>query len=99
MLVFLLAMATVSLAAYSNFFRNRVKGGWLWRLAAWAPAVLAVCVARQVTQNYLPRLLSQRESAADAKARNVQEKVEAKLKKAKEKKASTAKEDEESKED
>ncbi len=79
MLVFVSAMTTVALACYSNWFRNRVPSGWGWRLAFWAPVVLAVCVARQVTQNYLPRVLTRRESELDARARSVQEKVEEKL--------------------
>ncbi len=86
MLVFLLAMTAVALAAYTNWFRNRVGSGWAWRAAFFTPIVLGLCVARQVTQSYLPRILEQRESQLDAKARMVQEKVEAKLKKKEDKK-------------
>lgn len=55
MMVFILAMVTMCLACYSNWFKNRVDG-FLWRCIFWCPVVLAVCVARQVTQSYLPRL-------------------------------------------
>ena len=48
-----------------------------------SPIILAVCVARQVTQSYLPRLLVPKDSAIDAKAKVVQAKVDAKLKKEK----------------
>ena len=85
MLVFILAMTTIALACYSNWFKNRVQG-WLWRVCFWVPIVLAVCVARQVTQSYLPRVLVPRESDLDAKAREIQQKVDAKLKKQREKK-------------
>lgn len=85
MIVFILAMTATALATYSNWFKNRVSG-WPGRIAFWVPVVLAVCVARQVTQSYLPRVLTPRESELDAKAREIQEKVEAKLKKQKEKK-------------
>lgn len=82
MLVFLCAMTTVALATYSNWFHNRFgKTGWVGRICLWAPIILAVCVARQVTQSYLPRILEPRESELDAKARLVQSKIEAKLKK------------------
>lgn len=40
-------------------------------------------MARQVTQSYLPRILKPRESALDAKAKTIQAKVEAKIKKEK----------------
>ena len=85
MLVFVLAMTTVVLATYSNWFKNRV-GGWAARIAMWIPLVLAIVVMRQVSQAYIPRMFEPRESDLDAKARMVQEKVDAKLKKAKEKK-------------
>ena len=52
---------------------------WLGRLVFWIPIVLAVCVARQVTQSYLPRVLKPKESELDAKARKIQQKVEEKL--------------------
>jgi len=83
MILFMLAMATVALACYSNWFKNRVGNtdAWLWRLCFWTPIVLAVCVARQVTQSYLPRILEKRESELDAKARRVQSKIDAKLSK------------------
>ncbi len=90
MLIFVCAMSTVCLACYSNWFRNRVESPWLWRVAFWSPIVLAVCVARQVTQNYLPKVLTQHESQLDAKARNIKEKVDEKLKKQAEKKKSGA---------
>lgn len=87
MLVFMLAMATVALACYSNWFKNRVEG-WVWRLCFWTPVVLAVCVARQVTQSYLPRILEKRESELDAKARRIQSRIDAKLTKKATKKSS-----------
>jgi len=43
-------------------FRNRVTSPWVGRLVFWAPFVLALCVARQVTQSYLPRVLKPKES-------------------------------------
>lgn len=82
MLVFVCAMITVALACYSNWFKNRVDG-WIWRICFWSPIVLALCVARQVTQSYLPRVCSQKESVLDEKERKIQEKVEAKLNKTK----------------
>lgn len=48
----------------------------------------------QVTQSYLPRVLTPRESELDAKARAVQEKVDAKLKRAKAKEAAASSEKE-----
>ena len=48
------------------------------RLCLWAPIILALCVARQVTQSFLPRILKPRESAIDAKAKRIEAKVEAK---------------------
>merc|ERR1712110_1245973 len=89
MMVFMLAMVTVALACYSNWFKNRVDG-WVWRVCFWTPVVLAVCVARQVTQSYLPRILEKRESELDAKARRIQSKLDAKLSKKMSKKQSTA---------
>ena len=80
MLVFVCAMTTVALACYSNWFKNRVEG-WVWRLCFWSPIVLALCVARQVTQSYLPRVCAQRESQLDEKERKIQEKIKAKLNK------------------
>ena len=77
MLVFMCAMATVALACYSNWFKNRVEG-WVWRVCFWSPIVLALCVARQVTQSYLPRVCAQRESQLDEKERKIQEKIKAK---------------------
>jgi len=44
---------------------------------------LALCVARQVTQSYLPRVCAQRESELDEKERKIQEKIKAKLDKTK----------------
>merc|ERR1711981_1465659 len=82
MLVFVCAMATVALACYSNWFKNRVEG-WVWRVCFWSPIILALCVARQVTQSYLPRVCAQRESAIKEKERKIQEKVESKLNKQK----------------
>ncbi len=99
MLVFVSAMSTVALACYSNWFRNRVEAAWAWRLAFWSPVVLAVCVARQVTQSYLPRVLARRESELDAKARAVQEKVEEKLRRAKRKESESAAKEGEEEED
>jgi len=55
LVVFTLAMITMCLACYSNWFRKRVDG-FLWRCAFWSPVILVVCVARQVTQSYLPRV-------------------------------------------
>ena len=83
MLVFVCAMTSVALACYSNWFKNRVDG-WVWRICFWSPIVLALCVARQVTQSYLPRVCIQRESYLDEKERKIQEKVQAKLNKTKE---------------
>jgi len=80
MLVFTLAMATIMLACYSNWFKNRVKG-WAWRVAFGCPLVLAVCVMRQVTQNYMDKILVEKESEADVKAKKVQARIEEKLKK------------------
>ena len=48
LLVFSLAMATICLACYSNWFRKRVDG-YLWRCVFWSPVILVVCVARQVS--------------------------------------------------
>ena len=45
--VFSLAMTTMCLACYSNWFRKRVDG-YLWRCVFWSPVILVVCVARQV---------------------------------------------------
>jgi len=56
MLVFSLAMVTMCLACYSNWFKNRVDG-YLWRCMFWSPIILMICVARQVTQSYLPRVV------------------------------------------
>ena len=82
MIIFILAMVTAALASYSNWFHNRMgKSPWVGRLCMWAPIILAICVARQVTQSYLPRILEPRESAVDTKAKIVQAKVDAKLKK------------------
>ena len=46
-LVFILAMVTMCLACYSNWFKNRVEG-YLWRCMFWSPVILLICVARQV---------------------------------------------------
>ena len=85
MIVFVLAMIAAALATYSNWFHNRMgkSAPWVGRLCMWAPIILAICVARQVTQSYLPRILQPRDSAIDAKAKTIQAKVEAKLKKEK----------------
>jgi len=56
LLVFTLAMTTMCLACYTNWFKNRVEG-YLWRCMFWSPIILLVCVARQVTQSYLPRVV------------------------------------------
>ena len=74
MTIFIMAMATVSLSTYSNWFHNRMgKTPWVGRLCLWAPIILAICVARQVTQSYLPRVLVPKDSIVDAKlAKNKQ---------------------------
>ena len=82
MLIFSCAMTTVALACYSNWFKNRVEG-WVWRICFWSPLVLALCVARQVTQSYLPRVCAPRVSDLDEKERKIQEKIKAKLNKPK----------------
>jgi len=55
LVVFGLAMTATSLACYSNWFLKRVDG-YLWRCCFWSPIILLVCVARQVTQSFLPRV-------------------------------------------
>jgi cytochrome b-561 domain-containing protein 2 len=55
LVVFGLAMTAMSLACYSNWFQKRVEG-YVWRCCFWSPIILLVCVARQVTQSYLPRV-------------------------------------------
>jgi cytochrome b-561 domain-containing protein 2 len=81
MVIFMLAMVVASLATYSNWFHNRMgKVEWVGRICMWAPIILAVCVARQVTQSYLPRILEPRQSELDAKAKAIQAKIDAKLK-------------------
>lgn len=62
LVVFSLAMTTMCLACYSNWFRKRVDG-YLWRCVFWSPVILVVCVARQVTQSYLPRVAKPSSSA------------------------------------
>jgi len=63
MAIFIMAMATVSLATYSNWFHNRMgKTPWVGKLCFWAPIILAICVARQVTQSYLPRVCSPKDT-------------------------------------
>jgi uncharacterized protein YlxW (UPF0749 family) len=84
MLVFMCAVATLCLGCSTNWFKNRVSP-WVARFAFWAPIVMAVCVARQVTQAYMQKVLTPRESELDAKAKKIQEKIEAKLQKQKEK--------------
>lgn len=82
MIIYILAMVTIALATYSNWFHNRMgKYPWVGRVALWSPLILAVCIARQVTQSFLPRVLSPRDSAIDAKAKTIQAKVDAKIKK------------------
>jgi len=66
LIVFTLSMITMCLACYSNWFRNRVDG-FLWRCAFWSPIILTVCVARQVTQSYLPRVMKSSSSSAESK--------------------------------
>ncbi len=84
MLVFMCAMTTVALATSSNWFHNRMgKTEWVGRICMWAPIILAVCVARQVTQSYLPRILKPRDSEIDKKNKEIQNKIDAKLKKPK----------------
>jgi hypothetical protein len=76
MTIFIMAMATVALATYSNWFHNRMgKMPWVGRVCLWAPIILAICVARQVTQSYLPRVLSPKDSILDAKAKSKNEKI------------------------
>ena len=71
MIIFIMAMVTVALATYSNWFHNRMGNmPWVGRICLWAPIILAICVARQVTQSYLPRVLTPRDSAIDAKAKS-----------------------------
>ena len=81
------SMVAVALATYSNYFHNRVGkmeyGAVVGRICLWSPIVLAVCVARQVTQSYLPRMLKPRDSAIDAKVKKIEAKVEAKITKTK----------------
>jgi len=55
LIVFCMGMSSICLACYSNWFRRRVEG-YLWRLAFFTPMVLGICMARQVTQSYLPRV-------------------------------------------
>ena len=87
MIIFISSMTAVALATYSNWFHNRVGkmeyGPIIGRICLWAPIILAVCVARQVTQSYLPRLLKPRDSAIDAKVKKIEAKVEAKMTKTK----------------
>jgi len=68
LVVFSMAMTTICLACYSNWFRKRVDG-YLWRCAFWSPIILVVCVARQVTQSYLPRVAKPTSSAATSSER------------------------------
>jgi len=68
LVVFSMAMTTICLACYSNWFRKRVDG-YLWRCAFWSPIILVVCVARQVTQSYLPRVAKPSSSAATSSER------------------------------
>jgi len=63
LVVFSLAMTTMCLACYSNWFRKRVDG-YLWRCVFWSPVILVVCVARQVTQSYLPRVVKPTSSSS-----------------------------------
>jgi len=56
LVVFCLGMAAICLACYSNWVRRRVDG-YFWRLMFFTPIVLAVCMARQVTQSFLPRVV------------------------------------------
>jgi len=55
LVVFGLAMVATCLGCYSNWFLKRVDG-YLWRCCFWSPIILLVCVARQVTQSFLPRV-------------------------------------------
>ncbi|CAB4055183.1 CYB561D2 [Lepeophtheirus salmonis] len=81
MIVFFFAMSTLYLATYSNYFSNRVKTAWIARGAGFAPIILGICIARQVTQSYLPRILTPRESEIDSKNKRVEEKIKNKLEK------------------
>nr|ACO15025.1 Cytochrome b561 domain-containing protein 2 [Caligus clemensi] len=81
MIIFFLAMSTLFLATYSNWFTNRVKTPWIARAAGLAPIVLGICIARQVTQSYLPRVLTPRESEIDSKNKKMEEKIRTKIEK------------------
>ena len=45
-----------------------MTAAWLGRIIFWTPFVLALCVARQVTQSYLPKVLEPKESEQVRKA-------------------------------
>nr|ACO10564.1 Cytochrome b561 domain-containing protein 2 [Caligus rogercresseyi] len=79
MLVFFLAMSTLYLATHSNFFTNRIKTPWISRAVGLAPIVLGICIARQVTKSYLPRVLTPRESEIDSRNKRIEEKIKTKL--------------------
>ena len=51
MIVFVLAMTTVALATYSNWFKNRTAP-WVGRVMLSVPVVLAVVVMRQVSLQF-----------------------------------------------
>ena len=67
------------------YLKNQILSMYIRIFFYRSPIILAVCVARQVTQSYLPRLLVPKDSAIDAKAKVVQAKVDAKLNLKKEK--------------
>ena len=52
LVVFCLGMAAICLACYSNWVRRRVDG-YFWRLMFFTPIVLAVCMARQVSDLFI----------------------------------------------
>lgn len=84
LLVFGLAMTAMSLACYSAWFQKRVEG-YLWRCCFWAPIILLVCVARQVTQSFLPRVVKPSTSQAKPGASTPPTKTEPAGKKKKDK--------------
>merc|ERR1719378_1467757 len=49
------SVSAMCLACYSHWLRRRAEG-YLWRILFFTPLVLCVCIARQVTQSYLPRV-------------------------------------------
>jgi len=68
LIVFCLGMSAISLACYSAWLRKRV-GGYLWRIMFATPIVLAVCMMRQVTQSYLPRVVKVQQPQQEKKTK------------------------------